>query len=158
MGALMAPLVALLAVGWLLWLLTAPFLFTPLSSAAYLIGSLVCHQLPDRSFHLGGIQLPVCARCLGIYAGSAVGAVIGAVSWSGRRATPAAPMSARTVRWMLAVVAAPTLASVLLETADVWRTTNVERAVAGLPLGLGAALVVISALATLHYKRDNTRT
>jgi uncharacterized membrane protein len=154
----MAPLVALLAVVWLVWLLTAPFLSTPLSSAAYLIGSLVCHQLPARSFHLGGSQLPVCARCLGIYAGSAVGAVIGAAVWSGCRATPAAPMSRRTVRATLAIVAAPTLVSVLLETADVWRTTNVERAVAGLPLGLGAALVVVSALATLHYKRDNTPT
>ena len=154
----MAPLVALLAVVWLAWLLTAPFLATPLSSAAYLIGSLVCHQLPDRSFHLGGIQLPVCARCLGIYAGSAVGAVIGAVLWSGRRATPAAPMPRRMVRWTLAIVAAPTVLSVLLEIADVWRTTNVERAVAGLPLGLGAALVVVSALATLHLQRDNTLT
>ena len=154
----MAPLVALLAVVWLVWLLTAPFLSPPLSSAAYLIGSLVCHQLPDRSFHLGGIQLPVCARCLGIYAGSAVGAVIGAVLWSGRRATPATPISRRMVRWTLAIVAAPTIVSVLFEIADVWRTTNVERAVAGLPLGLGAALVVVSALATLHLQKDNTLT
>ena len=34
-----------------------------------LIGSVVCHQMAERSFILGGKQLPVCARCTGIYAG-----------------------------------------------------------------------------------------
>ena len=28
-----------------------------------------CHQLSDRSFHYKGMQLPVCARCLGILLG-----------------------------------------------------------------------------------------
>ena len=36
----------------------------------YAIGHVVCHQLPARSFHLWGAQLPVCARCTGIYAGA----------------------------------------------------------------------------------------
>jgi len=29
--------------------------------------SFVCHQLPGRSPHVGGIQLAVCHRCMGIY-------------------------------------------------------------------------------------------
>ncbi|GMQ82554.1 MAG: hypothetical protein BMS9Abin05_2008 [Rhodothermia bacterium] len=29
--------------------------------------SSVCHQLPNRSPHLGGVQLAVCHRCIGIY-------------------------------------------------------------------------------------------
>ena len=28
-----------------------------------------CHQLSDRSFHINGIQLPLCARCTGILLG-----------------------------------------------------------------------------------------
>lgn len=28
-----------------------------------------CHQLPDRSFHINGIQFPLCARCTGILIG-----------------------------------------------------------------------------------------
>lgn len=28
-----------------------------------------CHQLSDRSFHLCGFQLPLCARCTGIFLG-----------------------------------------------------------------------------------------
>ena len=42
--------------------------------AVYGIGSLVCHQLPARSFHLWSAQMPVCARCAGIYFGAAVAA------------------------------------------------------------------------------------
>lgn len=28
-----------------------------------------CHQLPDRSFHVNGMQFPLCARCTGILIG-----------------------------------------------------------------------------------------
>src|SRR4030095_15526888 len=31
--------------------------------AVYIVGSGICHQLPERSFHLWGPQMPVCARC-----------------------------------------------------------------------------------------------
>ena len=41
----------------------------------YGIGSVICHQLPERSFHLWAAQMPVCARCTGIYFGAVVGAM-----------------------------------------------------------------------------------
>ena len=28
-----------------------------------------CHQLPERSFFIGGYQFPVCARCTGVFLG-----------------------------------------------------------------------------------------
>ncbi len=46
---------------------------------AYAIGSLICHQRPERSFHLAGVQLPVCARCLGVYAGVALTSLIAVI-------------------------------------------------------------------------------
>ena len=33
-------------------------------------GSWVCHQLPGRSPHLFGVQLPLCWRCTGIFFGA----------------------------------------------------------------------------------------
>ena len=38
--------------------------------------SLVCHQQPARSFFLFGGSVAVCARCLGIYVGAAIGLLI----------------------------------------------------------------------------------
>src|SRR5436190_20159056 len=41
----------------------APHVAFPLAlavTAAYAVGSIACHQLPERSFHLWGAQLPVC--------------------------------------------------------------------------------------------------
>lgn len=44
----------------------------------------VCHQLPDRSPHLAGVQAAICDRCTGIYFGLVVGVAsvrAGSVIW-----------------------------------------------------------------------------
>ena len=140
----MALSVALLSTAWLLAVLTAPFLPTAFSAAVYAAGSLVCHQLPERSFHLGGFQIAVCARCLGIYGGASLGA-LGAVV-TRLAAVP------RRVRQIMVLGALPTAITVVLESAGLWPTTNIVRAAAGFPLGLVAALVVTSVLATINYR------
>lgn len=38
--------------------------------------AVVCHQRPDRSFHLFDLPLAVCARCTGIYAGFLLGLLL----------------------------------------------------------------------------------
>ena len=40
------------------------------------IGFSVCHQLSSRSLMIGGIILPICSRCSGIYTGFIITAVI----------------------------------------------------------------------------------
>lgn len=39
------------------------------------IGYAVCHQLDERSFHVDGHRLPLCARCSGMYLGAVLGVV-----------------------------------------------------------------------------------
>ncbi|MBN1642919.1 MAG: DUF2085 domain-containing protein [Anaerolineae bacterium] len=58
---------ALVVLGYLL----APPL-APLEKAN-LVGYAICHQIPERSFHIAGHQLPLCARCTGTYVGVAIG-------------------------------------------------------------------------------------
>src|SRR5436190_8573826 len=48
--------------------------------AIYTGCSAICHQRPERSFQLFGHQMPVCARCTGIYAGAALAAIALAVA------------------------------------------------------------------------------
>ena len=37
---------------------------------------LFCHQNPERSLHLAGITLPLCARCFGLYAGFGLAGIL----------------------------------------------------------------------------------
>jgi uncharacterized membrane protein len=52
------------------WLLNTP---AGLLGKADAIGYAVCHRIDLRSFHLGDRQLPLCARCSGMYLGAMIG-------------------------------------------------------------------------------------
>lgn len=54
------------------WLLNTP---PGLLGKADAIGYAVCHRIDGRSFHLGDRQLPLCARCTGMYLGALLGMV-----------------------------------------------------------------------------------
>ena len=119
----------------------------------YAAGSFICHQLPERSFHFQSAQLPVCARCLGLYCGGAVGSVFGASAVVRQRINRGQPLLARTRRWRWTLAAAiPTLVTFVLEWGFGWPVWNTVRAVTALPLGVAVAFVVVSAVATLHYE------
>ncbi len=71
-----AALGALLA-GTILGLALVPALAPgPLADALRLAFHAVCHQMPERSFHLNGHALAVCHRCTGIYAGLLAGSLV----------------------------------------------------------------------------------
>jgi len=146
-----APAIALAALAWLGLLILAPFAPSLPATVVYALGAVICHQIPERSFHLAGSQLPVCARCLGIYAGAAAVAslhVIGAFTADPVRWRMVSP---RTARRLFLLSALPTLLTVVLEWAGVWSGTNIVRAIAGVAVGAGGSFVVMSAVATLHY-------
>jgi uncharacterized membrane protein len=62
---------------WLAAIISAPWLAGHGRTAAarfiYAVFAPLCHQIPDRCFHLDGLPMAVCGRCLGIYAGFAAG-------------------------------------------------------------------------------------
>src|SRR6478672_7529764 len=103
-----------MAVLWMALLLATPLMAGPeaapplsmLATAVYAVGSLVCHQRADRSFYLIGGQLPVCARCTGIYAGAALTAMWRVWPANTTRPTPYVP-TPDVVRSVLVAAAAP---------------------------------------------------
>jgi uncharacterized membrane protein len=141
----MRALLALTAVVWLALLILAPVLPVPIAGIVYALGSRICHQRAERSFHLFAAQLPVCARCAGIYAGAAIGSLL-AVSGSIREQSGAV-----SARMLLAAGALPTLITLIAEWSGAWTGGNDARAAAGIWLGVAVALVVARAAATLHY-------
>ncbi len=65
-GAIVAAAVLVIA----LWLLGTP---EGIPGKADAIGYAICHQIPERSFHVHDTPLPLCARCTGTYLGVMVG-------------------------------------------------------------------------------------
>jgi len=126
------------------WLASRPHA-SPVAStlilAVYGVGSLVCHQRPERSYQLWTAQMPVCARCAGIYFGAVIGAIAGAwrTGGAGARLWRLGP------RAILAFAATPTLVTLVYE----WTTGDMPahaiRAAAGVAIGLAAAWLVVAA-------------
>ena len=112
----------------------------------YAAGGLVCHQRPERSFHLAAAQLPVCARCLGLYLGAAVGLASWVLAHRGRR---------EWVRWRalraLGIAAVPTAVTVGSAWLGLGDPVNGWRSVLAFPLGIVAGRVV-GAVTTQHLK------
>ncbi|MCC7177160.1 MAG: DUF2085 domain-containing protein [Acidobacteria bacterium] len=113
----------------------------------YVVGSLICHQQPERSFYLAGAQLPVCARCEGLY----LGAALGVLAWAayGRSRTRAWPR--RHALALLTVAAVPTIVTVASALTGVGDPPNGWRFALALPLGLAGGLVV-GAVVSEHLK------
>lgn len=100
----------------------------------------ICHQRPERSFHLAGTPLPVCARCAGLYFAGAAGCLL---AWSGRRREVAPPRRARA---LILTAALPIVFTVAAEVAGLLHTSNVFRTITALPLGAAAGWVFVRSL------------
>ncbi len=109
--------------------------------ATYAAGGLVCHQRPERSFGLWDIQMPVCARCAGLYLAAPFGALLGMLTGGRRRVS-----SAHGLRVLLVVTALPTVATVGGELVGLMSPTNTVRAILAVPLGFAITWTVCRAL------------
>jgi hypothetical protein len=140
---------------WLAALVASPYILShpsvpePALRAAvitYAAGALVCHQRPERSFRVWGLQMPVCARCTGIYAGAAAGALaMVAWAWSRRRAGQGGSPPGAWRRRLLAA-AAPTAITLGLEWSGAAGVSSLARALAGVPLGVVVSWLVVDAI------------
>jgi hypothetical protein len=144
--------------GWAMLLVVAPFfasrahastLASALMVGVYGVGSLVCHQLTERSFHVWGAQMPVCARCTGIYFGAVFGAIASTIH-AARRGRPWSALGRSTLRpfdarLALALAAAPTAVTLLYEWSTGDMPSHAIRAAAGVPIGLVVAWLVVAA-------------
>jgi uncharacterized membrane protein len=120
---------------WCLAIIGAPLLhWTPL----YLFFSTICHQLPDRSWHIHGEPLALCIRCTSISFGFLAGLLAFThpnVSW---------------FRWALAITVGQWLLAMTLIDSEVLR------ALSGLLLGATAAPIIRLGIGQMITERIGT--
>jgi uncharacterized membrane protein len=148
-------LVVTAAVAWGAALVAAPYLASRrppstaglrAATAVYLVGSIVCHQKPARSFPAWSLQMPVCARCLGLHLSAVVGILVMGVLFPLADRAAARPVVSRTAVGLLGAAAVPTLLALAYEWVGGGDPGNAIRAAAAMPLGLATGGLVAGAL------------
>jgi uncharacterized membrane protein len=122
----------------------------PLAShLIYQFFHVACHQIPERSFHVGGHAFAVCARCFGLYAGALAGVAVYPLARPVTREwTPARS-------WLL-LAAVPTAVDFALGFTGLWDNTHWSRFSTGALLGAVAAFYIVPGLVDL-FRRSGAR-
>jgi uncharacterized membrane protein len=133
-----------------LLILAPPFLAVhshPVSSAlAYFLFSPLCHQIPERSFHLYGHPLAVCHRCTGIYFGLFLGMLLPVTkSWQFN-----SPLRRRL---FVLCMCTPILLDFFLSYFGIWAGAPLIRFATGIIFGSSGAFLL--ALAFCDYSVEN---
>jgi uncharacterized membrane protein len=102
----------------------------------YRVFSFLCHQIPERSFHVAGHQFAVCSRCTGLYAGFALATLTYPFFHSVRRTdTP-------RLIWLFAS-AVPLAVDFSLTYFGIWQNNHYTRFTTGALFGAVAAIFVL---------------
>jgi uncharacterized membrane protein len=108
-----------------------------------LLFRIMCHGMPSRSLELFGASMPLCARCVGIYAGMLLGIV---AFW----AVPL--LRERVMRRFALICLTPLAIDGLTQLTGLRESTNELRLATGAIAGLAFGLWVLSAV----ERRDET--
>jgi len=113
----------------------------------YNVFHFVCHQLPERSFHLAGYQFAVCARCTGLYSGFASATLLYPLARSLERTdTPS--------RIWLLLAAVPLGVDFGLGYFGIWENTHLTRFVTGALLSTTAVFYIMPGLIQLTRRHQ----
>jgi uncharacterized membrane protein len=116
-----------------------------IAAVIYKAFSYLCHQIPERSFHLAGHQFAVCSRCTGLYAGFAFATLGYPLIRSLKRTdTP-------RIIWLL-LAAVPLTIDFALGYFSLWQNNHASRFITGALLGAVAAFYIVPGLTDLSLK------
>jgi uncharacterized membrane protein len=115
---------------------------TTLASAIYSTFSFVCHQIPERSFHLAGHKFGVCSRCTGLYSGLALAALVYPLVRSLKQ-----PVTPRLF-WLF-LAALPLAIDFSLGYFNIWHNNHLSRFVTGALFSSVAMFYIIPGLIEL---------
>ena len=113
----------------------------PILSFFNFIGSLVCHQLPERTLWVGGHYLPVCARDTGAY----MGLLLGYFLLPLRRKEAVGPPNL----WITSLLIMPMILDAGTQWIGLRTSTNELRLFTGLSFGIALAPLLIYMLSAV---------
>jgi len=124
-------------------------------SDADAIGYAVCHRLDSHSFDIAGRQLPLCARCTGMYLGAVIGLVFLSLRYGRSTGRPSKGVIAILVLFFLAFAVDGSNSYLTLMKSvyggrlnfipDLYQPNNTLRLFTGSGVGLGMAVAIFSA-------------
>ena len=96
---------------------------------------MVCHRIPERTFALAGVDMPVCSRCAGLLGGLALGALI------------ARPLPTRKTSWtLLGMALLLMMADIITQDMGLHPVWHSSRLLTGLLVGYVASIALVAAM------------
>lgn len=131
---------------WVLLIVSAPIAKATgaeqVSVFIYKFFSVLCHQMPERSFHVFDHQFAVCSRCFGVYFGLVFGFIIYPLMRDLEEIEP-------FPRFWLFLSLIPIGIDWSLGMFGIWENNHLSRFLTGLILGTACAIFIIPALVEL---------
>ena len=128
---------------WVLAIVAPPLLASNGANAQaapfYRFFSFICHQIPERSFHVLDHQLAVCSRCFGVY----FGLLTGLVAYPLIRGVDDIEPLPRI--WLFASMV-PIAIDWSLGVFGIWENNHASRFITGMILGFTCAVYIVPAL------------
>lgn len=114
------------------------------------LGASVCHQIPERSLKMGGLVLPICSRCCGIYIGFFVCAIFMFLIFR-KRESDLPPLY---ILIILIIFILSTVIDGLLSYFSVIQTNNIARFVTGFLSGSSSMVIIYPIFNYQYYKNS----
>lgn len=158
--ALGVVLLVLAAMGWFAVTDSTYLAHDPLLTGGDYVGAAICHRITDRSLAINGRQLPLCARCTGMYLGVAL--AFGALLLAGRgRRTdlPPLPLLLTLVGFigLLGIDGLNSYSHFFPNFPHLYEPQNWLRLVTGMGAGLAMGLLIFPALMQTLWREVNGR-
>lgn len=115
----------------------------------YILGSSVCHQLPERSLEAGNLSVPVCARCEGIYIGFLFTAIILFIMFR-KKESELPPLY---IIIILCLFVLSTIIDGALSYFSIINSNNFSRLITGYLSGIAAMTIIFPIFNYQYYKK-----
>lgn len=135
---------------FIVWLYLTP---EGLLGKADAVGYAVCHRIPERSFQIGDRQMPMCARCTGLFLGALLGLVFQVMQGRKGKMPPVYVMvlfGLLALAWVFDGVNSFSMLTTVIP--SLYQTQNWTRLITGTGMGLAISAILLPAFNQTMFK------